>query len=509
MNGKALLLLALGWGCLAVQSIAQISTPMQLTASNVHEDQDFGFSVDLDGAYAVVGAFRDEDGIILETGAAYVYSYNGATWEEKAKLESSVVSSLTWFGWDVAIDGDVLLVSARNGDTFDTNHGEVYVYRRNGESWVEETVLTQSEAEIQSFGLEVEIEDDVIAVGAPSRNGTAAIEGGVYVFRNNGAEWVEEDILQGENLSVQANFGHAIDIDGDRMLVSAFNSHDSTSNQAGKLFIFDYDGGQWNRTAELQSNRSNNIANLGVSVALEGEWAMGGAPLDNTLQSGAGAVLVYRYDGANWNFHSKLTASDGQGFFLFGSSMELSDNRLLVTAENWLPPGGVSTGKAYLFEYDEVNDVWVEVDGFAPAGLPRGANFGHATAMQGDVMLFGAPEYDGTANAMGAAFVYGSPTVATSNEQEVPETAFSLSGPYPNPFSERATIQITTIDTTPTRVVLHDMLGREIQTLYAGVLQAGVPRSLEISAGDLARGQYWIKIQTPLTIATRPLTLIK
>jgi len=99
-------------------------------------------------------------------------------------------------------------------------------------------------------------------------------------------------------------FGSSISIDGDRMLIGAFNAADSTSNQAGKVYIFDFDGENWNETAILQSNRSNNIANMGVSVSLDGDWAVSGVHLDNEVQGGAGAAIVHHFDGANWNFHS-------------------------------------------------------------------------------------------------------------------------------------------------------------------------------------------------------------
>ena len=506
MSRMAIHAMGLFLGMLGIESAAQVPTAVQLTASTINADQDFGFSVDLDGEYAVVGAFRDEDGIILETGAAFVYHYNGATWEETAKLEASSINSLNWFGWDVATDGDIVLASARRGDTFTTNGGDVTVFRLDGSNWVEEAILTPSDAVIGDFGFAVEVDGNVAAVGAPGRSGTVGSEGAVYVYRYNGVQWVEEDILLGSNLSVQSLFGSAIAIDGDRMLVSAFNADDSTSNQAGKLFIFDYDGAQWNRTIELQSNNSNNIANLGVSVALDGDWAVGGAPLDDTIQGGAGAALVYQYDGSNWNFHSKLTASDGAGFFLFGSAVAISGNRLVVTADNWFPSGGVATGKAYLFEYNEISDVWEEVESFVPAGVTQGASFGHAAAMQGDVMLFGAPEYDGTEDAMGAAYVYGVPMVATSNEKEVPETTFLIGDLYPNPFNHTATLTLTPDTEQKISILMYDMLGREVRRLFEGQLPAS-PSNIDINAVDLPNGIYWLKIETSQGITTRSIIL--
>lgn len=478
--------------------------PVELVPSTGNEDQDYGYSVALDGNVAVVGAFRDEDGFNLETGAAFVFRYDNGAWAEEAKLQASSIASLNWFGWDVAISGDVLLSTTRFGDLFTFNGGEVTVFRRTGGSWQEETILIPEDGIGGDYGFAVAVDGDVAAIGAPSRNGAVASTGAVYVYRYNGSEWIEEDLLEGSDLSLQALFGSDIVIEGDRMLISAFNADDSTSNQAGKLYIFDYDGAGWNESAVLQSNSSNNIANLGVSVDLEGEWAVGGAPLDNELRGGAGAAFVYRFDGSTWNFHSKLTASDGVGFYLFGSSVALSGNRLLVTADNWAAPGEGSTGKAYLFEYNEVNDAWEEIDSFVPAGVSTGSSFGHAATMQGDVMLIGAPEHSGAMEKMGAAYIYGTPTVATSVDRPDPESGFLVSAPFPNPFSYSASVSVTPGVEGLVRISLFDVLGRNVKEIFEGVLPGDTPTTISFSVDNLPDGLYWVQVHSGNRVQVRP-----
>ena len=503
-NLIAMMILMLG-----ILSTAQAQrVPVQLEVSTVNEDQDFGYTVDLDGDVAIVGAFRDEDGIVLETGAVFVYRFDGTTWTEEAKLEADNAGPLHWFGWDVALSGDVLLASARNGDTFTTNGGDVTVFRHNGNVWMEEDVLTPGDGVVGDYGFAVDIDGDLAAVGASGRPGTVGGEGGVYLYRHNGGQWLEEDLLLGSDLSLQSFFGNDVAIDGDRILVGAFNADDSTSNQAGKLFVFDYDGSQWNESAVLQSNDSNNIANLGVSVDIEGDWAVGGAPLDDELRGGSGAALMYRYDGSNWNFHSKLTASDGEGFYLFGSSVDLSGNQLLVTADNWAPAGGNTSGKAYLFQYDDATDTWVEMESFVPAGVSTGGAFGHAAAMQGDVMIIGAPEHSGMLDDMGTAYIYGEPSVATSVESMESPGTIAVSGPYPNPFVGSAFLNVKTDEPQHIHVALFDVLGREIKTVFAGMLSSQVT-NLEVEAGNLPAGLYWIRIQKPDGMVSYPIVLAR
>ena len=488
---------------------AQISSGYQLIPSTINEDQDFGFSVDVYGDVAIVGAFRDEDGILLETGAAFVYRFDGTQWIEEQKLEASNKGTLNWFGWDVALSENIALVSARNGDTFDTNGGDVTLFRYNSGQWTEETILTPSDEVVSDYGFAMDIDGDVIAIGSPGHPGVVAgtTEGAVYVYRYNGTTWIEEDLLFGSDLSNQSLFGSAISIEGDRMLIGAFNADDSTSNQAGKMYVFDFDGAQWNETAVLQSNNSNNIANLGVSVGLEGQWAIGGAQLDSELAGGAGAVYVYHNDGQAWNFHSKLTASDGAGFFLFGIGVAISDQHILIGAENWFDTNSGSTGKAYMFEYEPTTDTWLETAGFVPSQADTGGRFGHSVAMHGNTMILGAPEYSGSQDDMGTAFIYGEPVITTSIKHTTPFKASLLSTPYPNPFSEQTAFTVSPEVNGHTRIALFDLLGREVDLIFDGQLPGGVSTPFNVVPTHLPNGIYWIRINTRYNTSVRSVIL--
>jgi len=488
--------------------LAQTLSSQQLLPSTINEDQDFGYSVDVYGDVAVVGAFRDEDGILLETGAAFVYRFDGSQWVEEQKLESSDRNILNWFGWDVALSENTLLVSARNGDTFANNGGDVAVYRYTTGTWQEETILTPSDQVISDYGFAVAIDGSVAAVGAPGYPSSLGTGGAVYVYRYNGAAWVEEDLLIGSDLSNQSLFGSAISIDGDRMLVGAFNADDSTSNQAGKLYVYEYDGAQWNETAELQSDDSNNIANLGVSVGLEGDWAIGGAHLDDELAGGSGAVYVYQYDGQDWGFHSKLTASDGAGFFLFGIGATIADQKILVGAENWFEQGGDATGKAYLFEYDESTDQWLEADSFVPAELNRGSQFGKSVAMHDGTMIIGAPEFSGQEDDMGTAFIYGEPSVATSIEKDQTPTRFTVSPPYPNPFRDQTRITYELSKASGVTLTVYNSTGQLVSRSVLGIQLAGI-NEISFEASGLPSGVYFYRMQTESAEETGRMILMR
>jgi choice-of-anchor B domain-containing protein len=104
------------------------------------------------------------------------------------------------------------------------------------------------------------------------------------------------------------------------------------------------------------------------------------------------------------------------------------------------------------------------------------------------------------------------PTVAgTSVETEeiiMPED-FVLTTAYPNPFSDRLTISMTVPVTQPLRVVLYDLLGREIDVLFEGIVSGGVVERIDTATPDLPDGQYFYRIEADDFTFTRPITHVK
>ena len=75
----------------------------------------FGYSVDMDGDYAIVGAYQD-DITASNTGSAYIYHFNGSGWDQVGKLTASDAAADDWFGYSVSISGDVAVVGANQDD---------------------------------------------------------------------------------------------------------------------------------------------------------------------------------------------------------------------------------------------------------------------------------------------------------------------------------------------------------------------------------------------------------
>jgi hypothetical protein len=83
-----------------------------------------------------------------------------------------------------------------------------------------------------------------------------------------------------------------------------------------------------------------------------------------------------------------------------------------------------------------------------------------------------------------------------------------LSQNFPNPFNPTTTIAFRLQQTSPVRLSVHDVLGREVAVLVNGVQPAGV-HQVQLDASDLASGMYLYRLQTAQGVLSKTMTLLK
>jgi hypothetical protein len=85
---------------------------------------------------------------------------------------------------------------------------------------------------------------------------------------------------------------------------------------------------------------------------------------------------------------------------------------------------------------------------------------------------------------------------------------FNLYQNYPNPFNPVTKIKFEVPQTTNTKVVLYDLLGREVKTIFEGEAKAGITE-LILSAEDLNSGVYFYSLITAEHISSKKLIFLK
>jgi len=92
-------------------------------------------------------------------------------------------------------------------------------------------------------------------------------------------------------------------------------------------------------------------------------------------------------------------------------------------------------------------------------------------------------------------------------------TEFIVNSAYPNPFNPTTTIHYGVPDTRDIKIMIYDLIGREIATLYKGEQNAGwyeITWNGLLNNGSLApAGMYLFKVIAAGEIKTSKITLVK
>ncbi|WP_417916147.1 FG-GAP repeat protein, partial [Candidatus Electronema sp. JC] len=101
---------------------------VKLLASDGASGDGFGSSVALAGDTAVIGAYGDDD-TGIDSGSVYVFGRAAdGTWSQQAKLTAADGAANDNFGYSVAVDGDTAVIGAMYDDDKGTNSGSAYVF---------------------------------------------------------------------------------------------------------------------------------------------------------------------------------------------------------------------------------------------------------------------------------------------------------------------------------------------------------------------------------------------
>ncbi|MHC4785247.1 MAG: FG-GAP repeat protein [Planctomycetota bacterium] len=180
----------------------------------------FGRSVAIDGDVALVGAYFDDD-LGGFSGSAYVFRARGPRWVFEQKLLAADGGSMDQFGMAVALSGDVAVVGALEHPHVAVQSGAAYVFRYNGAGWPQEQeLLAPDAAEFDQFGRALDVDGDIAVVGAwfdDNSNGPEA--GSAYVYHFDGSQWPHEAKLIAAESTEQYQFGESVAISGEMSLI--------------------------------------------------------------------------------------------------------------------------------------------------------------------------------------------------------------------------------------------------------------------------------------------------
>ncbi|MCB0501215.1 MAG: hypothetical protein KDD32_00920, partial [Bacteroidetes bacterium] len=319
----------------------------KLTAFDAAISDQFGQGVAISGNVAVVGATGDDP--VANSGSAYVYRYNGS-WNFEQKLEPPDAEANMFFGEKIDISANKLIISARLDDVSSTDEGSAYIYNYNGTSWeLEQKLLPTNGLANDYFGHSVAIDGNIAVVGAIGVDDNGSLSGSAYVFRYNGGTWVQEQQLLASDGNANDRFGNDVDISGDAIVIGAFTDDNIAGSQTGSAYIFRYNGSSWVQEQKLNSSTPIINNNFGSSVGISGDRVLIGESFGDIAGANFGNAFLFEYNGGSWTEIQSLSAFDGANSDLFGYACAISGNEIVVGA--YLEDGaGTSSGAAYFYE---------------------------------------------------------------------------------------------------------------------------------------------------------------
>lgn len=374
----------------------------KLTASDGEADAVFGRTVAVSGDYAIIGASRDDENG-AQSGAAYIFRRNGNAWIEQNKLTPSDGAADDEFGWSVAISGDYAIVGVRHDDDNGSDSGSAYIFHRSGATWVEQDKLTASDGAANDvFGYSVAISGDYAIVGARDDDDNGSASGSAYIFRRNGSTWTEQVKLTASDGAFADLFGYCVSISGEYAIVGA-PQDDDAGGESGSAYVFHRSGSMWSEQDKLTTSDAAAGDHFGVSVSISGDYAIAGARYDDDGVSNSGSAYVFIRSGSNWTEQDKLTAPDGVLGGDFGNSVSISGDYAVVGA-NGNDGLSESSGSAYLFQRNGSN--WIQQVKLTSSDGEAIDLFGWSVSISGEYVIVGAQWNDDHGIASGSAYFF-------------------------------------------------------------------------------------------------------
>jgi len=325
------------------------------------------------------------------------------------------------FGFSVDIDGDYIIVGAPAEWHNTLNTEAVYIYHKTSiDTWDSACELIPSDSQLgDNFGYSVALYGDYAAVGAPYKTvNSQNAAGAVYIFERTGTNSWQElmKLTQDDPWSIAAGFeaveyalfGSAVDLYGNWLLIAARQDdldHGLDSN-SGAVYAFK-NTGSWTYGVQLTADPDEQAgARFGCSVDMNSDYIAVGALAENTVVTDSGAAHIFQFIMDGWEHDVRITAPDGEADDAFGSSVSTGDGFLAVSAPLKMVDSAASSGKVYIFQ-NSSSGTWSTVPfELTPGTSHENDYFGISVSLRGNLAIVGSVYRDEAATDSGAAYIY-------------------------------------------------------------------------------------------------------
>lgn len=306
----------------------------------------------------------------------------GQVIHENSKLLTHDTGESNRVGRSISIDNGIIAFGVRNYWSNKIDTSAAYLFDVTTGSQVLQLIPNESIVD-SSYGSSIVIEDNIVAVGAPS----AQSSGTVFLFDTTTGEQLAR--FTPNDAQFGDTFGWSIAIDNGIMIVGALLS-DFDGRRAGAAYLFDLATGT--QTAKLQPDEGIHNLRFGNSVAIHNGIVVVGAP------GGFDAGSAYIFDANTGERITQLFPAGEPSFGQFGHSVEIQDGVIAIGA-----PTRSNVGTTYLFDAATGN----LLHELRPEAAGLVDHFGSSVSINDGLVAIGALNYtDTVSSGLDFAYVY-------------------------------------------------------------------------------------------------------
>ncbi|MEP3890211.1 MAG: FG-GAP repeat protein [Hellea sp.] len=321
------------------------------------------------------------------------------------KLIAEDGASDDFFGYSVALSDEVAVIGSFKDDDplLGDDAGSAYVFARSGKVWRQQAKLTAIDgAPNDTFGGNVAVSGNTIVVGSMRDDDRGENSGSAYIFTRSNNIWNHQTKILAADGAKGNAFGQSVAISGNTLIVGSPRD-DVSGEDTGSVYVFSRDGEFWQQQAKLTADDGADGDLFGISVALSDDTILVGADLHDEIAPDAGAVYVYARSGDKWSQQAKLTAADGKETDIFGVRVALSGDTALISARRDDDDVmGVDAGSAYVFVRS--GTTWSQQQKLTAPDGAGDDRFGRSVALLGDTVLVGAMFQDDKGENSGSVY---------------------------------------------------------------------------------------------------------
>ncbi len=306
-------------------------------------------------------------------------------------IDGEATNDHSGFSTSLSADGNTVVIGARNNGDNGSASGQVRVYQKIDNQWVQKGGDIDGIAPGDQFGFSVSISADgnTFAAGAPDSNANGFESGQVRVFEFTESNWVQiGEGIGGEAFSDHSGYAVSLSDNGNRLAIGAPDNGlvEGVGSNYGQVRIYENDNGNWVKIGnDIDGENPEDNSGFAVSLSQDGSTVAIGAPNNSNTVDGAGHVRIYTLEDQNW----VQVGDDLDGEYPFGKlggAVSLNDEGSIVAAGASDQNGA---GAVRVFEY--IENSWIQI-GTDMEGEAIGDQFGFSVSLnsEGNFLAVGA-----------------------------------------------------------------------------------------------------------------------